>query len=441
MSTITLRPDDPSALPALLRRWRLRGLVAVALWLAALSAWLVWAPISGAVVGYGAVKVDSDRQAVTHRDGGIVAQVLVREGQVVSQGQTLIVLEDARVDASVELLQTQLDGERLRESRLAAEAALRATWAPDRNGSVAAAARRAPEALARERATFAARRSTFDGQLAAVRGQLADTETEIAAHQRNTVASAEGAGLMSAEVASNEALLKENFVNQARVDTLRRGLAEYGSRLATIEADLAQARQRKAELDGRLLNLRLAYVQAATDDLRETAARAADLEARLRAGRDTAGRQRVMAPVAGRLVGLRVNTVGSAIGPRDPIVDIVPSGVALLVEAKLAPDAVTDIRPGQAAEIRLLGFGYRQVGLLDGRVVNVSPDSLVDPRSGATYFAVLVEPDAAALARFDRDSITPGMAAEVFVKTSERSTLQFLLEPLTAGMRRGFREH
>lgn len=440
-ATAAAPPADVNTLPQLLQHWRRRGLVAMVVWLSVLLAWLALAPISGAVVGYGAIKVDSNRQTVTHRDGGVVAQILVREGQVVSQGETLVLLEDARVEASVDLLLAQVDAERLRESRLLAEAALRRAWSPDKDAKLAPVTLRALDALARERAIFEARRASFDGQLRTVNEQLADTVAEISAHQRNQVASNEGAGLLNTELASNEALLKENFVNQARVLALRRGVAEYDSRRATVEADLSKARQRKAELEGRLLNLRLAYVQAATDELRETSARLADFEARLRAGRDTAGRQRVTAPVSGRLVGLRVNTVGSALGPRDPIVDIVPSDVPLLVEARLAPDAVTDIQPGQFAEIRLLGLGHRQGDLIGGRVVNVSPDALVDARSGASYFAVLVEPDAAALARLGRESITPGMAAEVFVKTAERSTLQFMLEPLTAGMRRSFREH
>ncbi|MDP3613617.1 MAG: HlyD family type I secretion periplasmic adaptor subunit, partial [Rubrivivax sp.] len=331
-------------------------------WALLLGAWLTWAPISGAVVGYGAVKVESDRLAVTHRDGGIVAQVLVREGQSVTQGQALVVLEDARVDASVDLLQAQLDSERLRRARLHAEAAVATQWSVTGDALVKKAALRAPEALARERAAFEARRRSFEGQLASVRSQLKDTEGEVAAHQRNREALTAAIRLAQEEVTSAQALQRDNFVARARVLSLERALAEYESRGQTIEADQAQARQRGAELQGRLLNLRLAYVQAATDDLRETSARLTDLEARLRAGVDTAVRQRIVAPVAGRLVGLRVNTVGSAVGPREPIVDIVPSDVPLRIEVRLAADAVSEVRPGQMVDIRIPGHSYRYVG-------------------------------------------------------------------------------
>jgi len=427
-------------MPTLVQRWQRRGLLAIAVWSLLLAAWIIWAPISGAVVGYGAVKVELDRQAVTHRDGGIVAQVLVREGQSVTQGQVLVVLEDARIDASVELVQAQIDSERLRRSRLHAEAAVAPHWSNGGDVAASAAARRAPEALARERAAFEARRRSFEGQLASVRSQLKDTEGEIAAHQRNREALAAAIGLAREEVTSAQALQRDNFVARARVLSLERALAEYESRGQTIEADQAQARQRAAELQGRLLNLRLTYVQAATDDLRETSARVTDLEARLRAGVDTATRQRIVAPVAGRLVGLRVNTVGSAVGPREPIVDIVPTDVPLRIEVRLAADAVSEVRPGQSVDIRIPGQSYRYVGTLHGKVLNVSPDALNDARSGGSYFSVLVELLPDALARLQGLPITPGMAAEVFIVTSDRTVLQFLLDPLTAGLRRAFRE-
>lgn len=432
--------EDAAEIGTLLSTWRRRGLLAIALWVAVFAAWLIWAPISGAVVGYGAVKVESDRQTVSHRDGGIVAQVLVHEGQAVQQGQTLIVLEDARVDASVELMQAQLDSERLRRSRLTAEAALEPRWSMTAQPEVEAAARRAPEARRRETATFEARRQSFEGQLASVRSQLTSTDREIAAHQRNREASTESIRLTREEITSAEALQRENFVGRARVLTLERGLTDYQSRLQTSEADQAQALQRKAELEGRLINLRLAYVQAATDDLRETSARLVEYEARLRAGQDTAGRQRISAPVAGRLVGLRVNTVGSAIGPREAIVDIVPADAPLRIDVRLAADAVSEVRDGQKVDIRLPGHAYRYLGALEGRVINVSPDAISDPRSGGTYFTVLIEPQPDALKRLHGLVITPGMSAEVFIMTSDRTVLQFLLDPLTAGLRRAFRE-
>jgi HlyD family type I secretion membrane fusion protein len=424
----------------LLKRWRWLGLSSVGVWVLLFAAWALWAPISGAVVAGGLVKVEANRQTVTHRDGGIVAKVLVREGQIVAKGEALIVLEDVRVDSTVELLQAQLVAEQLRQSRLEAEAAQRATWEPPKALKITDSAR-ALEALARERSAFEARRRTLQGQLDSVVGQISDTEAEIKAHQRNNQASQEALKLLREEVASNEQLLAENFVNKTRVMTLRRGLSDYESRIQSIEAELSQARQRRSELSGRQASLKLAYVQQATEDLRETTARIVDIEERLRAGQDAATRQVIAAPVAGRLVDLRINTVGSAVGAREPIVDVVPSGVPLVVETRVAADAVAEVRVGQVAEVRLLGTKKNSQDLLAGTVTRVSADALVDERSGAPYFAVQVEVPESQAALIEGEGLMPGMSAEVYIRTSERTALQFLADPLTAGLRRSFREH
>jgi len=430
---------------ALLRRLRRQGLIALAVWLLGFGLWATLAPISGAVVGPGFVKVEANRLTVSHRDGGIVAKVPVREGEIVRRGQTLVVLEDARIDSSVDLLEAQLAAERLRQSRLEAEAALKPAWAPPALphdvSSGAADATRLREALSRERSAFEARRRTLQGQQDSIRSQMLDAESEIKAHDRDAAAATEALRLMRDELASNERLLEENFVNRTRVLSLRRGVAEYESRIEASRADQAQARQKRTELEGKLGSVRDAYVQQATEDLREATARIVDMEERLRAGRDSARRQVVVAPTDGRLVGLKVNTPGSALGPREPIVDIVPSDVPLVVEARVSAQSVSDIVPGLPAEVKLLAYSQRSSGMLDAQVVQVSADALVDERSGQHYFAVQVEVSPESLERAQHGPLLPGMAAEVYIKTHERTALEFLVEPLTAAMRRSFREH
>ena len=442
MNAQTLPADAARALnvPALttgLRRW---GLAAIGAWAVLALLWVLLAPISGAVVGSGLVKVEANRQTVSHRDGGIVAKVLVREGQLVKKGQTLILLEDARVESSVELLGAQLVTERLRRSRLEAEAAFATRWSPPALPAAVATMQRTQETLARERAAFDARRRTMLGQMDSARVQMADTDVEMRAHQGNRTASVEALGLLRDEIASNEALLAENFVNRTRVLALKRGVSEYESRIQAAEAEGSKARQRRTELEGRLASVKDAYLQTAAEELRDVTARVVDLEERLRAVQDTAGRQAVVSPADGRLVDLRVNTVGSAIGAREPIVDVVPSDAPLIVEARIGADAAGEVRVGQAADIKILAAKRRETGMLHGRVVQVSADALLEQRSGAPYFAVQINLPVDA-AQTVGVPVTPGMAAEVFIRTVERSPIDFLLDPLLSGMRRGFREH
>jgi HlyD family type I secretion membrane fusion protein len=426
---------------AQLRRLRRSGVLAFVAWLALFIAWTLWAPISGSVVGSGQVKVEANRQTVSHRDGGTVAQVLVREGQLVKRGQPLVVLEDMRIDSSVDLLDTQLAAEGLRKSRLEAEAAQQAVWTPPPLAAGIAATPRVREALARERAAFEARKRTLHGQIDSARAQITDIETEMLAHERDAAAASEALRLLRDELAANEALLKDNFINRTRVLALQRGVADYESRVQASRAEHSKARQKRSELEGRIAAARDIYLQTASEELRDATARLVDIEERLRSGRDTAGRQVIKAPSDGRLVDLRVNTVGSALGPREPIVDIVPSSVPLVVEVRVSADAISDVHPGQRAEIKLLAYRQRDTGLLEGRVVNVSADALTESRTGAAYFAVQAEVSPEALAQAGDRVLLPGMAAEVYIRTSERSALQFLLEPLTSALRRSFREH
>ena len=430
---------DALALQRRIRRWAVAGTVAVAVWVGLFAAWALAAPILGAVVAMGVIKVEANRQIVTHRDGGIVAAILVHEGDAVAKGQPLIRLEDARSDSALELLRSQLDAERLRRSRLEAEAALRDAWQPPPSAGPDDARR--SEALARESATFAARRRALHGVLESTRGQLADTDTEIAATERNIAVTTQALAMMRDELATNEALLKQEFVNRTRVLGLQRNVAEYESRIASSAADLAQARQRRSELEGRRETARSEFVRVATEELRESGARIVDFEERLRAMQDTVDRNVVVAPAAGRLVNLRVNTVGSAIGAREPIVDIVPSGLPLRIEARVGAAAAAEIVVGQTASVRLLGTRQRSTGLVPGRVVAISADALMDARNGSEYFAVQVELAPESIPPEARHVVRPGGTAEVYLRTSERTALEFLTEPLTAGIARSFREN
>lgn len=439
---VDLERVDADDVRRLMRRLRRGGLIALAVWIVVMLVWSFAAPISGAVVASGLVKVEANRLTISHRDGGIVSQVLVHEGEVVRKGQPLILLEDVRVDSSVDLLRAQLATERLRRSRLSAEIDSRGEWRPDADDAALAEANaRVREALAREKAAFDARRRTLVGQIEALRAQRRDTELEIAARLRDGQASGESLKLLKEELASNESLLAQGFIDQSRVRTIRRGVADYQSRIESNEAELAKARQRVSEIDGRVQSLQDAYRQQAAEDLREANGRIVDYEERLRASEDTAGRQQIVAPAEGRLIDLRVNTVGSAIGPREPVVDIVPADAPLVVEVKVSAEAVGEVRPGQPAEVRLLSYKQRSTHMIDATVLRVSADALTEQRSGTPYFAVVVAMDPASLRQFPEVRVAPGLAAEVYIRTSERTPIDFLIEPLVAGMRRGFREH
>jgi HlyD family type I secretion membrane fusion protein len=421
-----------------------RGLWIIAAWVIVFALWAGCAPISGGVVAQGLVKVEANRRTVTHRDGGTVAKILVHEGQTVRKGDVLVELEDIRVEASVDLLRAQLAADRLRQSRLEAEASGQASWkAPANLGAEFSDVRRFAEQSAKERAAFAARQSNLTTQIEGERRQALDTRTEIDVRLKERENTQRAAALMREELALNKKLEQEQYVNRARVMAMERGVSEYESRQFANEAELSQAKQRLGALEARVRGLRDGLVQQASEELREVGARISDTEQRLRSSSDDQSRQTVVAPESGRLVNLRINTPGSALGAREPIVDIVPVDAPLQVEVRLPLDVAAEVRSGTAAELKLLTAEARYERLLEATVVEVSADALTDERSGAPYLRALlqVKPESAGADRAALGKLRPGMAAEVYIKTTERTPIGFLLEPVGGYFRRAFREH
>lgn len=435
-----LAPVTTPSLSTLSTRTARRGALGIAAWAVLMGGWAAWAPIAGGVVVQGIVKVDANRRTVTHRDGGTVAAVRVHEGQTVARGDVLVELEDVRVNASVDMLRAQLAGDLLRQSRLEAEAAGQAQWRPPADllaefGALPGAAEQAQK----EQRLFTARQANLAAQVAGEQEQARSARAEIAARTLERSNAGKAVALMKDELQINEKLEREQFVHKARVLGLQRTLSEYESRQLGNEADLAQAQQRLGAAELRVRSLRDSFVQTASDELREVGVRISDTRQRLRASSDDQARQKVLAPEAGVLMNLRVNTVGSALGPREPIVDIVPSGTPLLIEARLPVDVGADVRPGLPAEVRMSTAHSRYQPLLPATLVQVSADALADERSGQPYLRAQVQVAPTALAQH-ATAFQPGMAAEVYIQVSERSPLGYLGEPVTGYFHRAFRE-
>ena len=230
-------------------------------------------------------------------------------------------------------------------------------------------------------------------------------------------------------------------MQRARLLQLQREEADSRSRLSESQSELELARQRTDELQARIVQARNEYQQQATDEAqRGRRSEIRELEDRLRPSRDQAERQYVRAPVDGRVMALQVSSVGEVIGPRDPLLDIVPTQEKLVVEARIRPQDINHVREHAAAEVRLTAFDARTTPLLAGEVVFVSPDRITSPESGESWFVATVEVDATALKHHPEIQLQAGMPAELFVKTPERTLFEYLAKPLHAFAGRAMRE-
>jgi len=421
-----------------LKRLVCAGLLIIAAGMIGLGGWTILAPLSGAIVAPAFVKVDLNRKVVQHQEGGIVREIRVRDGDTVKQGQTLVVLEDVKVDSTLDLLSIQLIAERAKEARLGAEA----SFAP-KPGFPADIGRRereprVAEILERERALFQSRRSSVDSQVAALRVQIGETQAEAAALAAQLAAEERAIALQKEELTANEELLRQNYVQKIRVLTLQRAVAEYEVKHGEHRAELARSRQKASELELRIITARNSYKQNAVDELKDTTAHIFDLEERLRPSRDAAARQQVLAPIAGEVVGLRVFTPGAVVGPRDVLMEIVPAEKTLILEARIRPEDINHVAKGTPADVRLTAYKQRTTPLVVGRVSYVSGDRLMDSENkNAPYYVAQIEVAPGSLGDLKMQA---GMPAEVFIRTDSRTAFDYLLAPVTAYLRRAMRE-
>jgi HlyD family type I secretion membrane fusion protein len=416
------------------------GLLVIFALLAGAGVWMVVTPLSGAAIAQGAVKVDMNRKTLQHQEGGIVKEILVRNGTRVEAGQTLLVINDVRVEANYDLLMTQLDSEMAKGARLASESTIEgAVDYPqellDRSEDL-----RVKELMRRENAVFATRRQMLDGQIRLLKEQIVEAQREAAALREQVEAERRAVDWQKEELQANRKLADQGFMSNTKLLALQRGVAEYEARLGEHQAALAQARQRAGDFELRIASLRNNYVKEAADELKDTTARIYDLRERLRPSLDAAQRQKVVAPVAGDIVDLRVNTVGAVVGPREPLLDIVPANPELIVESRVRPEDITYVKVGGEADVRLSAFKQRITPTVTGKVVYVSADSLTDPKTGATYYLANIKLTPESLRDAGNLQLQAGMPAEVFVKTPARTPLQYLLDPLTGFLQRSFRE-
>jgi HlyD family type I secretion membrane fusion protein len=428
------RPDERSRHDG--RRQALALAVPVLAACALLAAWTVLAPLAGAVVAPAQVKAEYKRKTVQHQEGGIVREILVRDGQSVHAGDALLVIGDLRQDADLALLQDQWRAARAHAARADAERLFAPRFEPPRDlqGDPAAA-----EAIAREGSAFAARRHALDEQAALLQAQVLQAQAQATALESQIEATAASGTLSQEELAINEQLASQGFVNRTRLIGLQRTAIDYKSRLAEVRSDLAVARQRVAELRARAAQLRLAYQAQATDESKEAAARVRELEERLRPSKDQVERQVVRAPVDGEVMSLRVAAAGAVVAPREPLLEVVPRREKLVVDARIEPQDIDNVQVGGAAEVRLVSADARHAPLLPARVVFVSADRVTQPETGKSWFDVSVEIDAASLAREHR-SMQAGMSAELYVATGRRTLLEYLLKPLRTFSQRALRE-
>ncbi|MFO1202624.1 MAG: HlyD family type I secretion periplasmic adaptor subunit [Tabrizicola sp.] len=403
--------------------------------------WATVVELSGAVVAPGRIEVERDRQVVQHPDGGVVADILVREGDLVTAGQVLLRLDGSALRSELAILDGQLSELACRSARLIAERDGLAV--PEFPPDLLRRAESQTEVAAQidgQRRLFTARSATLaeQRQLLQRRIDQITAESNGIAAQRSALATQ--LDLIEHELAVQQGLLDRGLAQAGTVLALQREQARLEGQMGELDAAEARAQDQITEVEIEISGLDTRRREDAILELREIDPALLELTERRRVLQDRVERLELRAPVSGVVLDLQVTTPRAVLRPAEPLLYVIPQDRALVVTARIAPIHVDEVAVGQEAEMAFPAFQARNTPHLHGRVTRISADALTDPQSGAAYYTAEIELAAGERARLGDRALIPGMPVEVFLQTGRHTPLAYLLKPFTDYFSHAFRE-
>lgn len=427
--------------------WRLiwAGLLIVAIFFGGGAIWASIAKLSGAIIFQGVVKVEAERKVVQHLEGGIIKEILVKNGDHVNKDQPLVVLESSRISSAVDQLQAQYYANLASAARLTAEKdmataiAFPAELKTPQGRYVSADVEALVEA---ETKIFVSQRTALRDQEALIANQIEQIEEQIKSLNERVKAQDAILAATEEELKAKQVLYEGRFLDKSVILQLQRSKAESGGVRGQFVGAIAEAREKIASMKLQGVSIRNKYVETATEKLGETQKLLLDLRERLRPLEDARQRLDILAPIGGVVVGLNVHSVGGVLGPGQSVLEIVPEDSPLVVEGKIQLADIAKVSKGQKTDVQLLAFDHRSTPKIPAKVSYISADRVAEnsPMGPQSFYNVQVEVDQGAL----KDAglyLTPGMPATVYVLTKERTVLDYALEPLIKSANLAMREH
>ncbi|WP_054108319.1 HlyD family type I secretion periplasmic adaptor subunit [Novosphingobium sp. AAP83] len=395
-------------------------------------------PIGGAVISSGQVGVESHVKRIAHPNGGVIAEILVRNGQHVRKGQILMRFDDRVTGADAQFSSLSVDQMLAQRARLEAErlgaSAIIFPAQLSRSSAVAA------KAMAEEEKLFRIRLSEQAGLAAQLNARIAQYSQQIVA-QRSQIRSLEKQSvLIEPERKGVRELWDQDLVTISRLNQLERTAADIEGNIGAMQAEIAQAQARITEARQQIIQLGETRRSEAGTQLAQLNATLNQQQVRSVSAGDAQDRSLVRAPYDGVVDKLAFNTIGGVVRPAEVIMEIVPDSDTLLVEAAVAPMDIDRVRDGQTARIRFTAFSNTATPEIIGKVVFVAADSTIDPEARTSYYPARIAIDQADLKRNPELALKPGMPAEVFIETGDRMMISYITKPLRDQFARAFRD-
>ncbi len=434
-----------------MRRPTIAGLAILAAWICGFGLWAALAPLDGAVVASGSFVATGQNKQVQHLEGGIIRDMRVREGDFVEAGQTLVRLDDTPAKAKLRRLV-------LREYRLlTAQARLEAQIdGKDSFELPPALAKSAgdPEVeqiFARQKVELKARRQNQADEEQVLRKEVAALRESIGGYEAQTQAVEKRLTLFSEELRDKQQLLDRQLARKTEVMALRRAEADLAGSRGELLGRVADSRERIARAEQQISELRSAAMQKAVEELRETETELDDVREQIGASRDVLQRVEITAPERGIVVRVNYHTRGAVVAPGAIILELLPVDDKLVIEGRVNPNDISHVHDGQEALVRLTALNQRLTPVINGSVVYVSADAIADQQQQApaslvpfhhqSYIVRVKLDEADVQKKIGEFRPTPGMPADIYIKTGERTFFEYMLRPVLDSFSRAFREH
>lgn len=438
----SLSPAKDSLLPELRK-----GAIVAGLFFVGILGWAAFIPLDAAATAEGVVAVAGNRQAVQHRDGGIVTKLAVQEGQFVREGDLLLQISASELIAQERGLAGETISLLAQRARLLAERANASSITPPVEFATLAEEDKilADEAMRSQQLLFETRRNSAYTERQVLEQRIRQHSEQISGIMHQQTSNELQKQLLVEELEGLKKLVPSGYVALNRVRAMEREVANLDGRDGALRADSARLTEAIGEARLEILGINRRMMEEVASELRDVQVRLDELMPKLNATRQQIARATVRAPATGRVVGLKVFTEGGVVSAGDTLMEIVPSDRMLVIEARASATDADDLNVGMPTQIRFPALQERDIPIIDGEISKVSADSFEDERSGAHYFAIEVmvpEESLAKLKEFRADGgIRAGLPAQVVVPLRKRTALAYLLEPLSSTFWKVGREH
>ncbi|MBD8496245.1 HlyD family type I secretion periplasmic adaptor subunit [Pseudomonas syringae] len=389
--------------------------------------WAALAPLDNAVYGSGVVMVQSYRKTVQHLEGGIVKELLARDGDLVRKGDPLIVLDEAQLSAEYESTRNQLVSAQAKEARLRAERdeldEIPALVIKDTDSQ------RAQEAIDGEKQVFKARKLSKQSEISVQRERIGQLKQQIIGLKDMIRTKGGLQRSYSSEIAELKPLLAQGFVEKQRLLEQERKLDMLKSEVADHESTITKTQLQISETELQIVQLNKKFNSDVVNELSDVQAKVFDLQEKASAIEDRLSRIVIRAPEDGMVLDMKVHTVGGVISPATPLLDIVPETSDLVVEARISTNDIDRVELGKLTDIRFTAFNASTTPIIEGTVVRISADRLTDEKDGSPYYLVRVKLTDDGVKKLADRRLQPGMPAEVLINAGSRTMLEYLLKP------------